>query len=282
MRKTGIETDAYFGINDSEKGFYQMKSHGFDCADYQNLLNTENELFSLSENEFEKHLLNDAKHAKNAGIEIYQVHGPWRYPPRDTTQEDRAERSEKFKKVIRGTALLGSKYMIMHPIMPWGPHAAPDEKLFWDMNIEFISNLLPTAEKENVVICLENMPFPAHPITTSEHVHRFITEINHPNLKACLDTGHALVCKKNPADDVRLLKDSLVTMHVHDNKGDLDYHLTPYSGVCDWEDFRNALTSISEEVPLILETMPNRSTPKHIAEEQLRTLCKIAQYLGNK
>ena len=51
---------------------------------------------------------------------ISQVHGPWRYPPKDDTAKDRRERLEKMKKAVIISALLDCKYLVIHPIMPVG------------------------------------------------------------------------------------------------------------------------------------------------------------------
>ena len=82
MRKTGTESAAYFGLGGEKDGFKKMKSHGFDCVDYQGFVNTETELFTASDSAFESRLKEIYKGAEAEGIEIYQTHGPWRYPPR--------------------------------------------------------------------------------------------------------------------------------------------------------------------------------------------------------
>ena len=38
--------------------------------------------------------------AEAAGVSVHQVHGPWRWPPQDGTEEERAERMEKMKNTI--------------------------------------------------------------------------------------------------------------------------------------------------------------------------------------
>ncbi len=47
MRKIGIETTPYISFCNYKEGFKKIKEHGFDCADYQGLINTDNEIYSL-------------------------------------------------------------------------------------------------------------------------------------------------------------------------------------------------------------------------------------------
>lgn len=91
MRKISIETDAYFPSNtlDSElvyAGFKAMKAHGYDAADYQHFVVTTDPLFSLSDDAFERTLAEHRQAAEEADVELYQVHGPWRHPPKDATE----------------------------------------------------------------------------------------------------------------------------------------------------------------------------------------------------
>ena len=105
--KIGIASYAYIDPYGYEKGIEKLKRHGYDCVDYNcnifpNLVDTEHKIFSLSDAELERKLTYERKLYKNAGIFINQTHGPWRYPPRDNTKEDRAERFEKMCRSVLG------------------------------------------------------------------------------------------------------------------------------------------------------------------------------------
>ena len=47
MLKTGIESTAYFGVDDYEQGLKKAKSHGFDCVDYQDMASPSSVLFGF-------------------------------------------------------------------------------------------------------------------------------------------------------------------------------------------------------------------------------------------
>ncbi len=280
MRKTGTESAAYFGLGGEKDGFKKMKSHGFDCVDYQGFVNTETELFTASDSAFESRLKEIYKGAEAEGIEIYQTHGPWRYPPRDATPEDRAERMEKMKKSIWGTSLLHSKYMVIHPIMPFGPNAEPDSKAFREMNYIFYSELLVTAKQYGVTLCLENMPFPAHSIARPKEILDFVKELNSEYMAVCLDTGHSNMLGISPADALRELGNSIKTLHVHDNDGRGDQHAAPFYGSIDWEDFRSVLKNIDESVVLSIEAKASGNLPAEIYDAYQLAMSKTANYLS--
>ena len=60
------------------------------------MCNTDNELYLLNEQAFEAYLKNEKELAQRAGIEIHQTHGPWRWPVKDSSEGDRAERMKKM------------------------------------------------------------------------------------------------------------------------------------------------------------------------------------------
>ena len=276
MRKIGTPTSLYFGFGDAHDGFLKVKRHGFDSADYQNLVNTENELFELSDSDFEKRLLSHKEAAKEAGIVINQTHGPWR-SPKDATVADRAERFEKMTKTLWATSVLGSRYMAIHPIMPYGCGANPEPERFMELNLQFFEKLTDEAKKYGVVICFENMPFPALTLSSTKQIADFVRTINSDNFKMCLDTGHCAVMKESPAYALRNYGDIIKIMHVHDNDGSHDSHQFPFDGIIDWEDFGKALSDVNEDVVLSLETSASRCAEDW--EEQQKNLCNRAKKL---
>jgi sugar phosphate isomerase/epimerase len=180
--------------------------------------------------------------------------------PKDSTEEDRAERFEKMSKSLFATSVLGCKYMAIHPIMPYGCGANPEPERFMELNLEFFTKLTAEAKKYGVIICFENMPFPALTLSSASQIAEFVKMINSENFKMCLDTGHCAVMKESPADAVRKFGDIIKIFHVHDNDGARDLHQYPFDGVIDWSDFSEALKVLNEDVVLNLETGAGRSS----------------------
>lgn len=282
--RTGITVGSYMHDNNDTEGLKRMKKHGYDAMDYNTLCNTDIYLYHCSDEEFVKELKKIRKTINDEGIEIYQTHGPWRWPVQDSTEEDRAERFEKMAKAIKATGILGAKYFVIHPIMPFGIYSNPEPEKYWEINREFFTRLTKVGEENGVIVCLENMPMPALTTSTPSQTLKMVKEINSPWIKVCLDTGHCSVLGLSPADAVREIgKEYLATLHVHDNSGeyDRDYHWIPYTGVIDWKDFASALKEIGFDGVLSLETdiVHNLHLPEELKEYFEIGLAKMAKHL---
>ena len=218
------------------EGFQKLKECGID---YVNIGIGDHP--TMTDEEYEAHILRQKEYADASGTTIWQVHGPWRWPPHDETEEIRAERFALMQNSIRWTAMIGVKYWVIHPLMPFGDNDEFDTEQFWKINYDFFKALLPTAKENGVIICFENMPMKKLSMSTPEQILKFIHMIDDENFKFCLDTGHAAVFGLSPADAVRMAGKDLAVLHVHDNDGRGDKHFLPLKGVIDWKAFGDAL-----------------------------------------
>ena len=281
--RTGIEWNPENGIDRAEEELTAIRSLGYDCVDFQSFCHTENMFFSGSAKEIEALLRRVKNAAENAGIGISQTHGPWRWPPRDGTQEERDERFEKMARSLEGTAALGCTDMVIHPIMPFGDNQNPDPDRFMEMNLEFFTRLTAKARQVGVTIDFENMPMPVLTLATPHQILEFSKQINSPYFRVCLDTGHCTMNHVDPGDAVREIgKQYLRVLHVHDNNGVSDFHWLPETGVINWKNFSQALYDIGFDGVFSLET--NVKT-KDLSEEEIRekriSLAQTARRLAN-
>lgn len=264
-----------------DEKYKKIKEHGFDCVDL-NIVNTETELYNASEERFNEILLKEKRLAEEAGIKIHQVHGPWRVP-KDTTEEDRQERMEKMQKSIRAASVLGVKYWVIHPLMPYDTNdleTGMAEKT-WEINLAFMRKLLETAKEYDITICFENMPMNNFSISKPEKILEFVQAIDDDHFKICLDTGHLARFKVSKTGDaIRLLGDNIKVLHTHDNNGDKDAHQFPYTGIIDWEDFGKALKDIGFDGVLSMETAPSADLPDDEFEKQSKELAKLARKIA--
>ena len=263
--------------------YKKLKEYGYDCVDF-GLAATDSVYYQVDEEECRRLLLAEAALIREAGLTIQQIHGPWRWPSQDATEEDRAERMDKMKRSIHMCAIMGCRYWIVHPIMPFGIQERGHAELAaetWELNRSFMRELIKTAHEEDVIICLENMPMPNFSMGKVEDIIRFVNEMNDDHFKVCLDTGHAAVCRECVGDAVRALgKDLLRTLHVHDNNGIHDQHRLPYFGVIDWEDFANALAEIGFDGAFSYEVTAPKTMPDPYFEDfMLRDATALARYL---
>ena len=278
--KTGISVNFAFTPEAAREAFSHLRLMGYDCADLQTFVNTETEWFSTPNPVRLRRWEVIGKVARDCGISLSQTHGPWRYPPRDFTEEDREERFGKMCAALEGTAAVGAPCMVIHNIMPWGGGQNPEPERFMDMNRMFFSRLLEKAKSCGVVIALENMPFDKLILSSPEQVFNFVKEFDSPFFRVCLDTGHAAVLGFSPADSIRLLgREYLACLHVHDNDGVRDLHWVPYRGVIDWADFSRALHEIGYEGTLSLETNVSKKLPPSVRPEWEKALAATARAL---
>jgi sugar phosphate isomerase/epimerase len=253
--KTGIQLARYRRYYSTlEETLSVVKAHGYNCLDY-NLSDTDDEIFQVSDAEFEKRLRHEGELIRASGLMCSQTHGPWRYPVRDFTVEDRAERYESMAKAVRGTAYVGAPNCVIHCIIPFGENNTEHRDELWEMNFEYFGRLCEVGKEYGVVINLENLPFTSLPLSRVCVTLEFVKQMNNPWMKMCLDTGHCTVYGDSVGDAVRAIgKEYLSTLHVHDNDGRGDNHWLPGQGVIEWSDFSKALGEIGFEGTVSLET----------------------------
>lgn len=259
--------------------YKKVAEHGYYGTDF-NLCNTETVPYTLSREDAEAFLLREREMTRAAGVTIWQVHGPWRFPPQDFTPEDRAERMEKMKWALWACSVLECKNYVIHPLMPYGMDdlGGEYEKETWNINLAFMRELVAEAKKYGITVCLENMPMTRFSIATPEAILRFVKTIDEENFRICLDTGHVAVYQKNLdlAGETRRLGKYIRVLHVHDNFLGRDMHLAPYSGIIDWPSFAEALKDIGFDGVFSLECGAPGKLSDALFEKAARLYADIA------
>lgn len=250
--KVGINGYGKFG----DKCYEKMVEHGYTAADFQ-MVDTNEELYSLSDEDAKAYLEHQRELAEKAGVLMNQAHGPFRVPIKDGTPEDRENRLYYMKKSIGFAKILGVKYWVIHPICPKGTTDLIDggAEETWKINLEFFRELLKTAEENDVIICMENLPWKNFSMATPEKVLEFVKEMNSDHFKICLDTGHVQTFTDEAGEIVRKLGSEIRVFHIHDSIYGMDPHMFPYFGRINWEDFLKALKEIEFDGVFSLETM---------------------------
>ncbi len=122
------------------------------------------------------------------------------------------------------------------------------------LSLQTLEALLPTAERLNMIIAVENAFEPAN---TPEEVLACIRPFNSPHIACCFDVGHATMMsatQKRPVSAINAylreqgwggnivlhphaletLAPWIVTCHFHDNDATADAHALPGTGTTDW------------------------------------------------
>ena len=233
-----------------DRMFYKAKELGFEYADFS-MADTNTTFYEKNGILLVEKMRNLAD---DAGVVINQIHGPWRHPAKDEKEEERQERFEKMVRAIEYAHILGSKYMVIHPLMSYSSDDKGREEEFYRLNIDFMKRLTVEAKKKDITICLENMPMMNLSISKPENILGIIKEINDDNFKMCFDTGHVSVFEKmDVAEEIIRCGEYIKTFHIHDNKYGKDLHLVPSYGRIDWKSVREALKRISFDGVFSLE-----------------------------
>ena len=267
--KLGITNTAYDATWKNPSGYLKMREHGYECADFQGLLNKDSDYYHNTDL-----LLREYAAAEAAGISFSQLHGIW--PTDDSTEAGRTEKAEHLAWAIEHAHLLHCTRVVYHPDMPLG-WFADDEALVYRSNLAMIRRLLPTAEKHGVCVCIENMPMTKIGFSRVERMMELVHEIDHPLFGMCLDTGHVAVFGEQPADAVRLIGDKLFALHVHDNDGTADQHRLPGTGIVDFDSFRAALHEAGFDGTFSFETSPSGQLPPTEREAALIELAAFGK-----
>jgi sugar phosphate isomerase/epimerase len=126
--------------------------------------------------------------------------------------------------------------------------------------LENVRELADYAADKNIRIAIENGGI--NHITGKSVIHRsLLEEINRDNVGACIDTGHANLVE-DVAGFLRTIDKYLFTLHIHDNKGEVDNHQLPGWGVIDWPSVIKALYDINYTGIFMYEVKPKEILDK--------------------
>ena len=145
------------------------------------------------QDEFDAIYLQEKALADAAGVQVYQVHAPFIFPPQDRTPEQREERFVTLVQSMRAAVLLGAENWVVHPMLPF--YGMEDELYLAEshrINVDFFRRLLPVAKEMGLTICFENTASGKTRFVTPEETLSIIREIDDESLRMCLDTGHCV------------------------------------------------------------------------------------------
>jgi sugar phosphate isomerase/epimerase len=149
----------------------------------------------------------------------------------DPERVRRIDAVDEIKRALDLAEKVPFQFLVQHL---GAPRETLDERTR-DAAFSSLENLVIFAKQRGVTIALEN--------TTSEMgapatLRSFIEETRLAGLKVCFDVGHAYLDPGPPEERVEksfcVMRDLIATTHIHDNHGEKDEHLLPYSGAIDW------------------------------------------------
>jgi sugar phosphate isomerase/epimerase len=190
------------------------------------------------------------------GLELHSLHSPTERntsPGRDsgipisiseTERVRRVDAVDEVKRAIDVAETVPFRYLVQH--LGTGRQEADPRK--YDAAFSSLEHLSSFAKQRGVTIAVENTP---NELGSPASLVQFVKDTR-LDLRFCFDIGHAHL-DSGVAESFELMRGRVVTTHIHDNHGEKDEHLLPYSGTIDWDAALTAFAGAPEPLPLVLE-----------------------------
>jgi sugar phosphate isomerase/epimerase len=163
----------------------------------------------------------------------------------DPERVRRLDAVDEVKRALEVAERVPFRYLVQH----MGTGRDRDDPRKFDAAFNSLEHLVIFAKQRGVAIALENTP---DELGSPESLERFVKETHLKDLKLCLDVGHAHM-EKGVGGAFEVMRDRLVTTHIHDNRGEKDEHLLPYGGTIDWDALLAMISGAPEPLPIVLE-----------------------------
>lgn len=250
------------------------------------------------------------KIARNMGVEFVAMHGPFG-PEFDLNLTEPERRPGMIRDHIRAmetAAEFGSKTYTIHVGAYHHCTLRIPVPRLRETALDSLEKLVPEAERIGIVLAVENS---FEPTNSAREVFGLVNRFRgNPAIGVCYDTGHANCMAPSPAKDPRnypeyqkrswwengiieedgaleLLREHVVTVHIHDNDGYADLHAMPGDGTIDWNTLmprlRNCprMLELQTEVNLLGGTNWAGVSPAPAGGYSIKRLAETFHALGN-
>ncbi len=283
MGITSARIDKFFNDKDL---FLAIKNSGFDCVDYYiSRYTTSSPYFCECESSLIAYFTDLKNYADSIGLKIHQTHAP--YPTQPHNGKDNASMLQSMQDAIHASAILGAKFVVMHPQRSM---LDQDNTLYDSLiqkDVAFYGSLLPTLEKHNMTLGIENMygrnatnKIVHCTMSIADHILKALECLNSKHYCACLDIGHAHILHEDSGVSfIKALGSNLKVIHMHDNHRTEDDHLAPTLGTIDWQAVISALKSINYSGVCNLEA---HGSSRAKSQEQIKLNLKNIHAIATK
>ncbi|MFQ6129850.1 MAG: sugar phosphate isomerase/epimerase family protein [Candidatus Hadarchaeaceae archaeon] len=229
---------------------------------------------------YDQRKLSDVKELLDVHGLLVSVHGSfWDLNPASHHRELQKLTLNQLRRSIDACRALEGEIVVLH----FGRCPVPEAKDFLEgakrRYRRFIEKCLPYARERGVTLALENAGGqPATYPSTIEELKQLVLELE--GAKIAFDIGHAHLAERRAggkvtgpviAKAIEGLREHLVHVHVHDNRGKDDDHLPPGDGDINFKPVVEALRAINYGGLLIAELW----NPKHPLETGRKGMKKL-------
>lgn len=190
--------------------------------------------------DYQKHFESVNRQAEALGVRLVQAHSPMGKP----IAEDNAAFIADTARCIEACGAWGISNLVVHS--GYAPGLTVEQT--FARNKEFYAPLLEVAEKYNVNILVENFNKMhvegLYWIDNAPDLLAMIEYINHPLFHAVWDAGHANMQEMPQDEALGMLGSHIRALHIQDNMGNADTHLTPFFGTLNLDAVMHGLLDI--------------------------------------
>lgn len=180
----------------------------------------------------------------------------------------RIEAMDELKRVIDVADDLPYARLILH----MGGSRENDDPRKRDAAFSSLEHLILHARHAGVTICVENT---LSEMGNPDYLRAFVDETRLSGLRFNFDIGHANLAELPEEERLEKsfvpLRESVSSVHLHDNHGEKDEHLPPYDGSIQWPSAIKLLKSAVQNggLPLVLELKEKTGPEAPTMAEQL-------------
>lgn len=303
MIKLGVQSAPWYSDQDPDSSIRFVKESGFDAIDFNIDVHLPGDKIKTAEftpffDQSIEELCEFYRPLKEAlekyGVSISQMHAPFPVWSKELPAVNDYV-TVAIEKICAVCAYLGCPAIVVHSI------TRSDKAAEIETNLGIYRRLMPAAKKYGVKICLENLfgSFKGRIIEGScsnveeacWYIDTLNTEAGEDVFGFCLDVGHANILGRNLRQYIQKLGKRLTVLHIHDNDGNSDLHMMPYTytknwgkdQICDWDGFLEGLKDIGYDGTLSFETFRVLGAfPHDVWPETMKLMSSIARYFKKR
>lgn len=239
MKLATTTGDFYWVTKSQTASLKHIREAGFRYADYSFGCDL-NERTGVYAGDWRGYLDEVASAADGLGIRLIQAHAPMGKP----LAQDNAGFIADTIRCVEACGAWGIPNLVVHS--GYTPGLTREET--YRQNGEFFKPILECAERYGVNILVENFNKMCvdglYWIDNAPDLLAMIEHVNHPLFHAVWDVGHANMQEMPQDEALRMLGSHVRALHIQDNMGDTDSHLTPFLGTLNLDAVMNGLLDI--------------------------------------
>jgi len=224
------------------EGLVKTKELGFDCVDiFQDPLDpgAEDRIFNVKKKCAELELPIISVVGVSVGLIDFNP----------SVQKFHMDRCKQY--IDMGKFLGAKNYLLVIGEYIWQKEVIPPEEQ-WKWGVENCRELGRYAEDRGLEIVLELEPFDMSLVNTIDEMDRFLTDVDHPFVKANIDISHMLL-SDSPPESLAKLKGRAGHVHISDCDGKVHGDLPPGHGVVPFEPYLEAIKTLDFDGAISLE-----------------------------